>query len=147
MIFKRNRRFRVFLSCVGALLLALPSSVAGNADAPEDDAENTPRRAERWKDEVVVTAAADGPDTTPVGWNYTTLQPEEAPGAPSALTDLLVSQPGVSENGQGGLFQVFSIRGVSRQRVLSQVSSARIVSDRRAGTSVSFVEPLLLSSA
>ena len=45
---------------------------------------------------VVVTAAAEVPDTTPVGWNSSTLQPEAAPGTPTALTDLLVAQPGVS---------------------------------------------------
>jgi len=55
--------------------------------------------------------------------------------------------PGLDANGQGGDFQVFSIRGVSRQRVLTRIGDVPIVSDRRAGASVSFVDPLLLQGA
>jgi iron complex outermembrane receptor protein len=54
--------------------------------------------------------------------------------------------PAVSENGQGGLFQNVSIRGVSRQRVRHMISGVRITDERRAGPSSSFVDPLLLGS-
>ena len=60
---------------------------------------------------------------------------------PSSLTDLINTSPSVSQNGQGGHFQNFSIRGVSRQRVRTLINDMRIVSDRRAGVSASFIEP------
>ena len=73
--------------------------------------------------------------SAPLGARSTVLDPDASMGTPSALTDLVTAVPGVSENGQAGLFQVFSIRGVSRQRVRSLVSGMRITSERRAGAS------------
>jgi iron complex outermembrane receptor protein len=82
----------------------------------------------------------------PLGSSSTTLEPAELAGNTSTLTEALTEVSGVAENGQGGHFQVFSIRGISRHRVLSLVSGMRIHSERRAGASVSFVDPLLLGS-
>lgn len=79
----------------------------------------------------------------PVGFAASALDPR-AGGAPRALADVLVAAPGVAENGQGGLFQVISIRGVSRQRVLTRLGGVPIVAERRAGVSTSFVDPELL---
>jgi iron complex outermembrane receptor protein len=55
--------------------------------------------------------------------------------------------PGLDANGQGGDFQTFSIRGVARQRVQTRLINTPIISDRRAGASVSFVDPTLLGTA
>ena len=95
-------------------------------------------------EEIVVSANPSEAGFAPVSVAATTLAPTETPVPPSTLTEAIVEVPGVSENGQGGLFQVFSIRGISRHRVLTLVEGARIVSDRRAGVSASFLEPLLL---
>jgi iron complex outermembrane receptor protein len=82
----------------------------------------------------------------PLGSSSTTIDPARLTGNRSSLTRVLADVSGVAENGQGGQFQVFSIRGVSRHRVLSLVSGMRIHSERRAGASVSFLDPLLLGS-
>lgn len=80
----------------------------------------------------------------PVGFAASVLQESDRPVAPAALTDLVLAAPGVAENGQGGLFQVVSIRGLSRQRVLTRVAGIPVVAERRAGVSTSFVDPALL---
>ena len=58
----------------------------------------------------------------------------------AAITDL----PGVAPMGQGGLFQVPSIRGAARERTILLLESVRVTSERRTGASFSFVDPLLL---
>lgn len=65
---------------------------------------------------------------------------------PSTLTELIEGIPGVAENSQPGLYQVISIRGVSRQRILSIVDGVRLNSERRAGVAASFIDPLLLDN-
>jgi outer membrane receptor protein involved in Fe transport len=97
--------------------------------------------------EVVVTASRGGGDAfAPVAIASTVIHAGEKAAAPSTLTELIEGVPGVAENGQGGLFQVFSIRGVSRQRVMTLVDGMRIVGERRAGVSTSFIDPLLMGS-
>lgn len=68
----------------------------------------------------------------------------ERPVAPATLTEAVRAVPGVAENGQGGIFQVFSVRGVSRQRVMTLVSGMQVSGERRAGVSTSFLDPLLM---
>ena len=74
------------------------------------------------------------------------LFPDASASSPTAVAELLAESPGVSQNGQGGLFQTYSVRGVSGQRILTLVEGVRIVSERRAGVSASFIDPLLLGS-
>jgi outer membrane receptor protein involved in Fe transport len=62
----------------------------------------------------------------------------------ATLTDVVATAPGVAENGQGGIFQTYSIRGVARQRVLTLLSGMRIIGERRAGVSASFIDPGLM---
>ncbi len=62
----------------------------------------------------------------------------------STLADVVATVPGVAENGQGGIFQTYSIRGVARQRVLTLLAGMRVVGERRAGVSASFVDPRLM---
>ena len=64
--------------------------------------------------------------------------------ATGSLSEALALQPSVSLNGQPGLFQTLNIRGLARQRVQSLLNGMRLTSERRAGVSASFLDPLLL---
>ena len=126
---------------VGCVALALAVTVTAGAQADEDE-----KKAERSDVQENVSVVLDESPLAPLGSSSTSVEPDTTSGNPTNLTDLVSEIPGVSENGQGGLFQVFSIRGVSRQRVLSLVSGMRITSDRRAGVSTSFIDPTLMQS-
>ncbi|MCG8412956.1 MAG: TonB-dependent receptor [Pseudomonadales bacterium] len=65
----------------------------------------------------------------------------------SSFADMLALEPSVSLNGQPGLFQTLNVRGMARQRVQSFLNGMRLTSERRAGVSSSFIDPLLLSGA
>jgi outer membrane receptor protein involved in Fe transport len=93
---------------------------------------------------VEVRSEPDRDATGTLGQTSTSLDPASAPGAPSAMVDLVTQIPGVSEAGQGGLFQNYSVRGLSRQRVTTTVSGMRISAERRAGASASFLDPDLI---
>ena len=69
---------------------------------------------------------------------------DELTTATGSLSEALALQPSVSLNGQPGLFQTLNIRGLSRQRVQSFLNGMRLTSERRAGVSASFLDPLLL---
>ena len=97
-------------------------------------------------EEIAVTAAPGEDNFSPVSVATSVIDPEEMPAPPSTLTDMVVEVPAVSQNGQGGIFQTYSIRGVSRQRVMTLVSGMRIVGERRAGVSASFLDPRLMRS-
>jgi iron complex outermembrane receptor protein len=62
------------------------------------------------------------------------------------IADYIEVTPGVSLNGQGGLFQSYSIRGFSRSRIRSEVDGVPIFTDRRAGNSLSFLAPDFIES-
>lgn len=83
----------------------------------------------------------------PVSVAVSSIDPDDRPTPASTLVDLVAGVPGVAENGQGGRFQAYSIRGVAGQRVMTLVAGVRIVTERRAGATASFVEPLLLDRA
>jgi len=124
------------------LLLAL---VGAEAPSFSDEPEEPPVES---VESVVVNVTAELPEApaTPLGAASTVIDVAEGVAAGSTLTELVTTTPGVSENGQGGLFQLFSIRGVSRQRVMNLVSGVKINSERRAGASVSFIDPRLIGS-
>ena len=65
----------------------------------------------------------------------TEVRPEDKAATPTTLVELVEGVAGVAENGQPGLFQVYSIRGVSRHRVLTFVDGIQIIGERRAGVS------------
>jgi len=98
-------------------------------------------------DEITISATRDAAGVfQPVSVAATSVQPDEKPAPPSTLEEVIEGVPGVAENGQGGLFQTYSIRGTAGQRILSLLAGARIVTDRRAGVAFSFVDPLLLGT-
>mgnify|MGYP000597812589 CR=1 FL=1 len=93
---------------------------------------------------LVITPAYDqlkANDPTRVD-TYITLQDKTV--IPQNLTDFISSSPSVSQNGQGGHFQNFSIRGLSKHRVKTLINDISIQGVRRAGASVSFIDPLLI---
>ncbi|MCP4659307.1 MAG: TonB-dependent receptor [bacterium] len=105
------------------------------------------RAKQELYEEIIVTASrSTGDSFTPVSIASTVIHTEDKVSAPDTLTELVEGLPGVAENGQGGLFQTFSIRGVSRHRVLTLVAGMPIVGERRAGVSTSFVDPLLMGT-
>ncbi len=95
---------------------------------------------------VDVTASRGGGVFAPVSVASTVVHADDRVAAPATLTELVEGVAGVAENGQGGIFQVFSIRGVSRHRVLTLVAGVPIIGERRAGVSASFVDPTLMGS-
>lgn len=97
-------------------------------------------------EEIVVSADRAGDAFTPVTITSTSVTPEGSVEPPSTLLEVVDGVPGVAENGQGGLFQVLSIRGISRHRILTLVSGMQITSERRAGVSASFVDPTLMGT-
>jgi iron complex outermembrane receptor protein len=98
-------------------------------------------------DEVTVSATRDAAGAfQPVSTAATSVRPEEKPAPPSTLQEVIEGVPGVAENGQGGLFQTYSVRGTAGQRIVNLLAGARLITDRRAGVAFSFVDPLLLGT-
>lgn len=64
-----------------------------------------------------------------------------------SLADTFTTHPQVNFNGQGGLFQTVSIRGLSRWRIQTLVEGVPIYSDRRAGNTAEFIPPNMLGAA
>jgi outer membrane receptor protein involved in Fe transport len=71
---------------------------------------------------------------------------ESLNSVPQKASDMLNSVPGVSYNGQGGLWQAYSVRGVSRWRIQSLINDIPIQTERRAGNAISFIDPILIDS-
>ena len=63
-----------------------------------------------------------------------------------SVADLAQLQPSIAFAGQGGLLQTLSIRGLSGQQVANFWGDLPILSDRRAGTASSFIDPVMLES-
>jgi outer membrane receptor protein involved in Fe transport len=99
-----------------------------------------------FEEEVTVVARLPGPSIAPVGAATSTVDPQEGNTGASTVGELVQNIPGVAPNGQGGLFENYSIRGVSRHRITTSISGIRLSSERRAGVSASFVDPFLLGS-
>ena len=123
---------------LAATLLVVP--IAAQVDESEAEEEPT------WDARIAVKAELREAASGPTGASSTVIDPAETDGATSTVAEVVATSPGVSLNGQGGHFQVFSIRGVSRHRVMNLVSGIRINSERRAGAPVSFIDPLLLGT-
>ncbi len=98
-------------------------------------------------EQVTVTAQhSRTPWNTTESLLATPLLPTDAGVPVSTLADLAQQQPGIAYAGQGGLLQTISIRGISGQQVANFWGDLPIISDRRAGTSSSFIDPLMLAS-
>ncbi|MDH3784940.1 MAG: TonB-dependent receptor [Acidobacteriota bacterium] len=128
------------------LALSVVSIIGAQSDKDDkgDSVETEEAKKIEWQEHVSAKAEIEGATDSPVGASSTVLTPGETLDTPESVTRLAASAPGVSENGQDGLFQTISIRGVSRQRVIQLISGMRITSERRAGVSASFLDPLLV---
>lgn len=126
-----------------ALLLCLPFAIAEEPEKKEAEEQVEPE--DGWAERVSVRAQIEGTTSAPAGASSTRIDPTVTATPPATVTEIVAAVPGVSENGQGGIFQTVSIRGVSRQRVLNLIDGARITSERRAGVSTSFIDPNLMA--
>lgn len=100
------------------------------------------------KDEVTVTATSreELAIHAPFAQNVVTGL-ELAQNLPENMVAAVSRQPGVSFIGRGGSTVTPSIRGLARRRVLVLADGCRIVSDRAAGTSASFIAPGMVDRA
>lgn len=71
---------------------------------------------------------------------------DEIENQTKAISTLLSNMSGVDLNGQGGLLQVVSVRGLSGSRVQSQFSGIKINSERRAGAATSFIDSFFIDN-
>ena len=135
----------IIVSCPGyeILKIALTAELLEQASG---EIEITLRRKPKLSEEITVNASLPLPGFAPVAASSATIEPRQLPDMPKALLDVVKSVPGVSANGQGGMFQTYSIRGISRHRVRSSILDARLAGDRRAGVSASFIDPFLYGS-
>lgn len=99
-----------------------------------------------FKEEITVTAAAPNREFAPESSASSSVTPEVAVEQPEALADIVEQIPGVAHNGQGGLLQVYSIRGISGHRIQTSIAGAKLTSERRAGVSGSFLDPFLVGA-
>jgi iron complex outermembrane receptor protein len=98
--------------------------------------------------EVVVTANREADmSVQPLSVATSSVDVGDRPAPVQSVVELAQGIPSVAESGQGGLFQAYSIRGTGGQRVLSLVAGTRVLTERRAGATASFIDPLLLASA
>ncbi|HVS13425.1 MAG TPA: TonB-dependent receptor [Thermoanaerobaculia bacterium] len=101
-------------------------------------------RRTAFRETLLVQAQEIGDRFSPESIASAAFDPLDVAFDPGSVAEAVTSVAGVVENGQGGIFQTVSIRGVARQRVLSLISGARLTSERRAGVSASFLDPLLI---
>lgn len=76
----------------------------------------------------------------------TLIFPEESTSLNRTVADVLTQAVGVELNGQGGLLQSYNMRGFSRDRIKTEVNGIPIITDRRAGNSISFIPTELINS-
>jgi outer membrane receptor protein involved in Fe transport len=130
----RRSIFFTFLMAVNSLVL-----VADEDEQDVIDDESIDRIS------VVASRNLTGSETDATQ-NVAYVSAESLNTVPQKASDLLSSVPGVSYNGQGGLWQAYSVRGVSRWRVQSLINGIPIQTERRAGNALSFIDPILIDS-
>lgn len=74
------------------------------------------------------------------------LSPGDVVGPIISVGEMVGRLPGAASNGQGGVFQSYSLRGFSRSRIRTEISGVPIISDRRAGNSLSFIPELFIET-
>jgi iron complex outermembrane receptor protein len=97
-------------------------------------------------EKVVVTAQPGSDVVAPLSISASSVERTDLAAPSGTVVDMAITTPSVAEAGQGGLFQAYSVRGLAGQRVFTSVSGMRIVTERRAGSTASFVDPTLLQS-
>lgn len=74
------------------------------------------------------------------------VSPNEISSLQRSVGDIVSQVAGVERNGQGGLKQSYNIRGFSRSRIKTEIDGIPIITDRRAGSSSSFLPAAFISS-
>lgn len=113
-------------------------------EVPVGDGDFVLTRAVEVQETVLVAGSPVGDRFSPHSIVSSIVEVDDRVVAAASVAEAARDISGVAENGQGGLFQVLSIRGASRQRVLALLGGARLTSERRAGVAASFVDPSLL---
>ena len=91
-------------------------------------------------EEVIVSGVKDPRSGSLISSGSSRLMSPDDVVAPVLSTGELVSRlPGAASSGQGGQLQSYSLRGFSRSRIRTEVSGVPIITDRRAGNSLSFL--------
>ena len=101
---------------------------------------STPLAADEVLEEITVSGVKDPRSGSLISSGSSRLVSPTDLVTPAFSTGELVARlAGVASNGQGGLFQSYSMRGFSRSRIRTEISGVPIISDRRAGNSLSFL--------
>lgn len=130
-----TRRTTTVLCVAICNLVSLVDNVVAAAQTSQ-----TPADPAEPIEEIVVLANRNllGQSLGQGGFGYQ-LRPATQTGLQRSVADALVHVPGISLNGQGGLFQSYSLRGLSRWRIRTEVNGIPLLIDRPAGTSASFI--------
>jgi len=126
------------------LVVSHPRFLEATVEVVEEQALVTLEAKQEIFHDIVVSASPGETGYTPSSSSASVIDVGKLATSPATLTDIVATTPGVAENGQGGIFQTYSVRGVARQRVLTLISGMRIVGERRAGVSASFLDPGLI---
>lgn len=132
---------------VVSLWLVVPVSVLANEGVAAVTPVTATEQEEAAETLVVHGSRAIASGYEARGTDVQRIEIDAADVLPSSMASMLTQLSGVAENGQGGWVQMYSVRGVSRQRVLTFLAGIPIITDRRAGTAAHFVDPALLGEA
>lgn len=123
----------------------LTFSLIASAQVPDPNESKTPQDSASIE-KITVTGQVPHYQQLLTVLGTTSLNPEELAGSGLQLSELVDSAPEVSLNGQGGIMQMYSIRGLSRWRVQTLVDGIPIHSDRRAGSGAEFIAPAMIGN-
>lgn len=135
MLYKLNGySFYLLAICTGGTLSA--DDIDKNENVDDDSSE------------IVVVSAYREPflSETPNSIAAINITIDDSMTTSQSLLGMIGNTLGVSANGQGGLFQSYSIRGSAKHRVRTLVEGIPVVTERRAGVSASFIDPSLYQS-
>lgn len=103
--------------------------------------------ADEMLEEVIVSGVKDPRrDSLISGGTNRSLSSDDVVAPVISTGDMVGQLAGAASNGQGGLFQSYSLRGFSRSRIRTEISGVPIISDRRAGNSLSFLPATFIDS-
>ena len=103
--------------------------------------------ADQALEEIIVSGVTDPRSSSLVSSGSSRLVSPTNVVAPAlSIGELVGRLAGAASNGQGGLFQSFSLRGFSRSRIRAEISGVPIISDRRAGNSLSFLPDMFIET-
>lgn len=137
-----NRLVIFFLAIFSVFAVAAENEQSANNDYNK----NKPQKQSK-ENRLVISASRDPfLSQAPESVAAVNLSVKDVANQPVSVLSLVEQAPGVSANGQGGLFQTWSIRGVAKHRIKTLVEGVPIITERRAGISASFIDPTMVES-